>query len=41
MQSMSQCQTKKQRNYNVTFRRNLNVPKNNVNCVVVTKSFIT
>ena len=30
MQSTSQWQTKKQRNYKVNFMRNLNVPKNNV-----------
>ena len=28
MQSISQWQTKKQRNYKVTFMRNLNVPRN-------------
>ena len=30
MQSTSQWQTKKQRNYKVNFMRKLNVPKNNV-----------
>ena len=30
MQSNSQLQTKKQRNYKVNFMCNLNVPKNNV-----------
>ena len=30
MQSISQWQIKKQRNYKVTFMRNLNVPKNSV-----------
>ena len=30
MQSISQWQTKKQRNYKVNFMRNLNVAKNNV-----------
>ena len=29
-QNILQWQTKKQRNYNITFMRNLNVPKNNV-----------
>ena len=30
IQSISQWQTKEQRNYKVNFTRNLNVPKNNV-----------
>ena len=30
IQSISQLQTKKQRNYKVNFMRDLNVPKNNV-----------
>ena len=41
IQSISQWQAKKQRNHNVSFMRSLNVPKNNVNCLVVTKAFIT
>ena len=34
LQSISQWQTKKERNYNVTFMRNLNVPKITLNMLL-------
>ena len=40
-QSISQQKTKKQRKYNITFMHNLNVPKINFKCIVVTKALIT